>query len=121
MPINYAAHRGSHHVAVVFCPQICSERLVHLSQDGQDSWVIRDYISGQILRRSPPPNPSFSNRTLSQIEAMVVWSEWPPFHACDSANTADWTTYLRLRTMAVLGSPPGGTAPDAQFGAWQPL
>ena len=55
----------------------------------------------------------------SQIEAQVVWSESPPFHAWE--NIPDWTTYLCLRTMAVLGSPPTTNPPNPQFGNWQPL
>ncbi len=103
---------------MVHCPNICGDRLVHLSQDGLASWVIRDYISGQQLRRSPAPNPSFSTFDLAQIEAEVVWSEEPPFHAWQ--NTADWEAYLRLRTMVILGTL-GTTPPNPAFGSWQPL
>lgn len=119
MPISYRNHGGQHQVAVVHCPNICGDRLVHLSQDGPGSWVIRDYISHQQLRRSPPPNASYSTHDLAQIEAEVVWSEAPPFHAWE--NTADWETYLRLRTMAVLNHPPATTPPNPHFGTWQPL
>ena len=51
---------------------------------------------------------------LAQIEAEVVWSEEPPFHAWE--HVADWETYLRLRTMAVLNRPPATTPPNASFG-----
>jgi hypothetical protein len=119
MPVNYNPHGGIHNVAVVHCPAICGTRLVHLSQDGPNSWVIRDYIAGRQLRCAPPPNPSFSTHTLAQIEAEVVWSEAPPFYAWE--NTAEWATYLRLRTMAVLGTAPGTSSPNPAFGAWQPL
>lgn len=119
MPISYNSHGGRHQVAVVHCPRICGDRLIHLSQDGPDSWVIRDYVAGRQLRRSPPPNASYSTFDLAQIEAEVVWSEVPPFHAWE--NSADWEPYLRLRTMAVLGCPPGTTPPNPHFGTWQPL
>lgn len=118
MPIHYNNHGGAHNVAVVHCPNVCGSRLVHLSQDGPGSWVIRDYISGQQLRRSPPPNPSFSTLDLALIEAEVVWSEEPPFHAWE--NRADWEPYLRLRTMVILGTR-GTTPPNPAFGTWQPL
>lgn len=110
---------GAHDVAVVHCPNICDNRLVHLSQDAPGSWVVRDYISGQQLRRSPPPNPTFSNLDLARIEAEVVWSEEPPFHAWE--NIADWEAYLRLRTMVILGHPGAPPPPNPAFGGWQPL
>jgi hypothetical protein len=118
MPIAYAHHGDGHNVAVVHCPNICGDRLVHLSQDAPGSWVIRDYIAGQQLRRSPPPNPSYSTFDLAQIEAEVVWSEAPPFHAWE--NIRDWDAYLRLRTMVILGRL-GTTPPNPVFGTWQPL
>jgi hypothetical protein len=118
MPVNYSSHGGIHQVVVIHCPRICGDRLVHLSQDAPGSWVIRDYIAGKQLRCAPPPNPSFSTHTLAQIEAEVVWSETPPFHAWE--HRADWTMYLRLRTMAVLGTP-STSPPSASFGTWQPL
>ena len=118
MPVNYSSHGGIHQVAVIHCPRICGDRLVHLSQDAPGSWAIRDYIAGQQLRCAPQPNPSFSTHTLAQIEAEVVWSETPPFHAWE--HRADWTRYLRLRTMAVL-STPSTNPPSASFGTWQPL
>lgn len=118
MPIHYNNHGGAHNVAVVHCPNVCDRRLVHLSQDGPRSWVIRDYIGGQQLRRSPPPNPSFSTLDLALIEAEVVWSEEPPFHAWE--NRSDWEPYLRLRTMVILGTP-GAGPPNPTFGTWQPL
>ncbi|MBL9083487.1 MAG: hypothetical protein JNK76_16850 [Planctomycetales bacterium] len=118
MPIQYNSHGGSHNVAVVHCPNICRNRLVHLSQDAPGSWIIRDYISRQQLRRSPPPNASFSTLDLAQIEAEVTLFEPPPFHAWE--NLADWEAYLRLRTMVILGRP-GATPPSPTFGIWQPL
>ena len=118
MPIHYNNHGGIHNVAVVHCPTICGNRLIHLSQDALGSWVIRDYIRLQQLRCSPPPNASFSIFDLSQIEAEVVWSEEPPFHAWE--NIDDWEAYLRLRTMVVLGQP-GTTPPNPLFGDWQLL
>lgn len=117
--ISYNPHGGIHEVAIVHCPGICGSRLIHLSKDGPISWVIRDYIAGRQLRCAPPPNPSYSSRTLPQIEAEVIWSEVPPLYAW--GNTTDWATYLRLRTMAVLGAPPSVVSPNASFGDWQPL
>ena len=120
MPISYMSHGGNHQVAVVYCPTICGERLVHLSQDGQDSWVIRDYISHKQLRRSPAPNASYSTYDLALIEAEVLRDDHPlPYHAWE--NIADWDAYLRLRTMVLLGQKLAATPPNSHFGNWQPL
>jgi hypothetical protein len=116
MRIQYSSHGDSHKVAVVHCPKICGKRLVHLSQNGPDSWVIRDYIRDRELRRSPAPNQSFSQFRLDKIEDEVVWFEKPPFHALK--NRIDWQAYLRLRSMVILGK--GGSASQGKlFGTWK--
>ena len=48
----YSSHGGRHQVAVVHCPRILGNRLAHLSQDGPNSWVIRDFITGMMIRNS---------------------------------------------------------------------
>jgi len=118
MPIAYLNHGGIHHVTIAHMPSVCGGRLVHLSQDSQQSWVIRDYVSGQQLRRSVAPNPSFSTYDLVQIESEIVWTEEPPFHAWE--NTTDWKTYLLLRTLAVLGQL-NAAPPNQTYGNWQTL
>ena len=120
MPIEYRSHVANHWVAVVHCPNICRGRLVHLSQDGPDSWVIRDYIMNQELRRSADPNNSDSGHQLAQIEDEVVRSESPPYVDCEQRN--DWVTYLRLRTMAFVNNgsrQPVDQSPSSEaFGTW---
>lgn len=118
MPIAYANHGGIHHVTIAQIPAVCGDRLVHLSQDSQQSWVIRDYVTDQQLRRSIPPNLSFSHFDLAQIEAQIILSELPPFHAWEQAY--DWKAYLRLRSLAVLGRI-DTTPPRAAYGTWQTL
>lgn len=118
MPIAYENHGGIHHVTIAHMPAVCHDRLVHLSQDAQQSWVIRDYVTGQQLRRSPPPNPSSSTCDLAQIEAQIIWSESPPFHAWE--NHTDWEAYLRLRSLAVIGRLET-TPPVTAYGSWQGL
>jgi hypothetical protein len=113
MPVNqahYRHHGGGNNVIIVRCPNIAGNHLIHLSQAGQASWVLRDYISGEKLYRSPPPNPSVSQMSLAEIEADADFSEPAPYHAVEHAN--DWVPYLRLRTMAVfdLHSPPAPAA-----------
>lgn len=118
MLIEYASHGGIHKVAVVHAPSICGDRLVHLSQDDQHSWVIRDYIGEQQLRRAPPPNPSYSQYDLRDIEAAVVYSELPPNYAYEMIG--DWRTHLQLRSSIVLPSV-SAAPPSSAFGDWQPL
>ncbi|WP_145053516.1 hypothetical protein [Lignipirellula cremea] len=74
-----------------------------------------------MLRRSPPPNPSYSLKTLADIEALVTDSEIPPYFKHE--EIPDWTVYLRLRSMALLrgNAPDTGHKPDSTFGEWQPL
>jgi len=119
MPIHYDYHVGHHQVSVVYCPRILGNRLAHLSQDGPTSWALRDYITGQMIRNSTSPNAATSTHTLAQIEAEVIYSEPPPFHAVE--NVDDWATYLRLRTMTVLVPPVSSAPPNPQFGTWHPL
>ncbi len=116
--VSYSPHGGPHGVAIVHCPNIFARRLAHLSRDGDSSWVLRDFVTGQLLRCAPPPNRSDSTHTLTQIEAEVTYSEAPPFHNVE--NVADWATYLKLRTSAVLGEP-SSAPPNPQFGAWCPI
>ena len=116
--IAYKSHGGIHQVAIVHCPQVFGQRLAHLSQDGPSSWVLRDFISGQMLRCAPPPGPSDTALKLTDIEKLIAYSEAPPFHNVE--NEADWSIYLRLRTLAVLGEV-GVTAPSASVGTWRPL
>jgi hypothetical protein len=119
MPVSYSSHGGRHQVSVVHCPNICGSRLAHLSRDGPGSWALRDFITGQMIRSTPPPNAATSGHTLAQIEAEVVSSETPPFHSVE--NVADWATYLRLRTMATLALTPSTAPPNTAFGHWQPI
>jgi hypothetical protein len=115
----YASHGGPHQVAVVYCPRILGNRLAHLSQDGPNSWAIRDFVTGKMLRNSPNANAATSRYTLAQIEAEVTWYEDPPFLSVKEVN--DWRRYLELRTMAVLKTPPGTEPPNPRFGDWRPL
>ena len=117
MGIHYSHHGGHHYVAVVHCPGICGDRLVHLSQDGQDSWVIRDYIAGQQLRRSPSPS-SLSTYTLAQIEAEVAWSEPAEYMSVECFE--DWKQNLRAQTRQVLGDI-DTSPPNPAFGRWHTL
>lgn len=114
--IHYRPHGGKHHVAIVHCPKICGDRLLHLSQDGPESWVLRDYVMGLQLSHAPAPAPSHSDCHLDAIELQVVWSEPPPYYAFH--HLADWAVYLKLRTLAFHQREPLAIAPNSDFGTW---
>ncbi len=118
MPVQYRSHGGRHQVSVVCCPRILGNRLAHLSQDGPGSWALRDFITGRMIRNSPPPNRASSTRTLEEIEAEVTHSEPPPFYAVEFHQ--DWALYLRLRAMALFGSC-GAEPADPEFGTWEEI
>jgi hypothetical protein len=119
MPVQYTSHGGRHQVSVVCCPAILGNRLAHLSQDGPGSWALRDFITGRMIRNAPPPNRASSTRTLEEVEEQVTYSEGPPFYAVK--HHRDWALYLRLRTMAVLGSCRAIERPNPQFGNWEEI
>ena len=120
MPVNYSPHGGKHRVAVVHCPEILGKRLGHLSTDGPSSWVLRDFITGQMIRNSPAPNHASSSWKLDQIEATVTYSESPPFRAYKRVQ--DWERYLRWRTSVVLGiRGVDYSAPNPKVGKWEQL
>jgi hypothetical protein len=81
------------------------------------SWVIRDFIAGQRL------DDGHSALTVAQIETDATYDEFPVW--CNvEVNPAEWRTYLKLRTTAVLrlSGPLGSTnAPNSGSGHWQPL
>ena len=115
----YKHHGGFHQVAIVYCPEILSKRLGHLSQDGDpDSWALRDFVTRRMIRNSPPPNPASSSRTLAEIEATVTYCEPPPFYSVK--HVQDWALYLRLRSSVVLGTLHDG-APNPAFGNWEEM
>jgi len=119
MTVDYRSHGGIHQVSVVWCPRILGNRLAHLSQDGPDSWALRDFITRRMIRNSPARNHASSNRTLFEIEAEVTQSEPPPFYPVERIN--DWALYLRLRTSALLGAFKDVGAPNPEFGDWQEM
>ena len=98
MQIDYTAHCGKHQVSIVYCPRILGNRLAHLSQDGPNSWALRDFITRRMIRNSPPPNRASSHRMLGDIEAEVTWFEPPPAYRVEHRD--EWALYLRLRTSA---------------------
>ena len=125
MPVNpndWSHHGGGNFVAVVQCPGIAGQRLLHLSQaSGQASWVLRDFIGGEEVVCAPPPNRSSSTCPLADVDAEVTWSEFPPFYNKD--NRDDWRLYLTLRTMAHLRIREVPLKPllEPRFGTWLPM
>jgi hypothetical protein len=128
MPLNpqhYRHHGSGNMVIIVRVPNIAGDHLVHLCQAGQQSWVIRDYVSDERLFRSPPPNRSVSTMSLADIESDADYSEPPAYYP--ETQHPDWESYLRLRTMVVfsLRHAPTSAAnarPNVFPGnSWQPL
>ncbi len=114
MKPSYSSHGGRHYVAVVYCPRILGNRLAHLSQDGPTSWVIRDFITGKMLRRTP--GGGTSEYTLAQIEDEVRYSEEPLFVPVEEFRR--WKRYLEARTREVLRTAPSTEPPNPEFGYW---
>jgi hypothetical protein len=100
MPGEYWNHGGRHRVSIVYCPAIRRDRWLHLSQDGENSWVLRDYVARLFVRRRDEPGWPVTV-SLGQVEALVEEFEQPPFHAWE--NIRDWDTYLRMRSIVQFG------------------
>ena len=109
MTINYVAH-GTAWVAVVACPKLVGNRLVHLSQKGEFSWAIRDYIRGLILRSGD------SEMTLPEIEADIAYSEKPTYRSVN--RKIEWARELEKSSAQHFGkkydaSRPALTSPSS--------
>lgn len=112
-PINYSIH-GTARVAIVACPKILHNRLALLSTKGEYSWAIRDFITGVILRSGD------SELKLSEIEAMVMYSEEPPYRSVD--RKTEWARELEsLSRRRFDGQYDGATPPTESAGKWKRL
>lgn len=112
-PIQYAIH-GTAHVAIVACPTICGNRLAYLSQKGDWSWALRDFITGRILRSGK------SEMTLREIEALVTYSEKPVYRSVE--RKTEWTRELVSSSRREFGANYDGiTPPSSTAGNWRSL
>jgi hypothetical protein len=119
-PDNYGS-RGGNLAIVLRCPNIVADdRLVYFDYNKKSRhWVIRDLITGKRLDNFQ----GHSQLTVQQIEADATYDEFPIWLNVEE-HTAEWQTYLRLRTTAVhrLNNPlRGNKAPNSVSGAWQDL
>jgi hypothetical protein len=89
MPVHYSSLGGRHQVSVVCCPGIMGNCFAQLSQDSPNSWALRDFIAGRMIRKTPAPNEASSTRLPEEIEEPVTYSEAPPFYA--GRHHRDWT------------------------------
>jgi len=129
MQVIYSGRPGSHNVAIVSIPTVFPNTLLHLSQDAQQSWVLRNYILGYFLRRSPDEPNNRSQLSLEKIENEVYYQELVNDKAAvpylNVTETARWKEYLVLRSMAVFDVPErkilSGHQPLKHIGSWQPL
>jgi len=111
--IQYAVH-GTARVAIVACPAICGNRLAYLSQKGDCSWAIRDFITGRILRSGK------SEMTLTDIEALVTYSEKPAYRSVERKN--EWRRELVSSSQREFGSSyDEQTPPSDSAGNWRGL
>jgi hypothetical protein len=111
--LRYSTH-GTAHVAVVACPTICGNRLIHLSQKNDFSWALRDYIANVILRSGK------SEMTLSDIEARVTYSEKPTYRSVD--RKSEWARELAASSQSHFGSKYDGvTPPLISLGTWKSI
>jgi hypothetical protein len=112
-PISYAVH-GTARVAIIAIPEICGNRLVYLSQKGEYSWAIRDFITGRILRSGD------SELTLSEIEALVRYSEKPVYRSVDRRK--EWTAELVASSEREFGPKyDDAKPPSTNAGKWKAL
>ncbi len=111
--INYAAH-GTAKVAVVAIPSLVNNRLVYVSQKGEYSWAIRDFIAGEMLRSGD------SEMTLTQIEALVTYSEKGPYRSVNRTN--EWRQELIGSSRREFGAKyDAATTPSRTAGKWRPI
>jgi hypothetical protein len=112
-PINYSAH-GTAKVAIVAIPTLVGNRLVYLSQKGEYSWAVRDFIFGEMLRSGD------SELTLTQVEALVTCSEKGPYRSVNRTN--EWRQELIGSSRREFGARyDASTPPSRNFGKWKRL
>lgn len=112
--IDFARH-ASHSVAKVVLPKITGKRIVHLSVDGPESWCIRDYIRGQMLKSGD------SSKTADEIEAEVTASFKPEVKRAVGRVEA-WAEELAKESRTQFGKQCDlDSEPNADWGRWRPL
>lgn len=129
MQVIYYPRPGAHNVAIVSIPTVFPNALLHLSQDGQQSWKLRNYITGQFLCRSTDEPSNRSELDLEEIEKMVGYQELVNDKAAvpylNVNEMTRWKEYLVLRSMAVFDvREPGILLVHQQpndMGSWQPF
>jgi hypothetical protein len=111
--LQYATH-GTARVSIVAIPKYCGNRLVYLSEKGEFSWAIRDFITGSILRSGD------SRLKLSEIEELVTYSEKPVYRSVGRSD--EWTAELVATSQREFGPRyDGNTAPSGEAGRWKRL
>lgn len=111
--LNYAIH-GTARVSVVACPKLLGSHLGLLSDKGEYSWALRDFITGVILRSGD------SELTLSGIKAMVTHSEEPAYRSVGRKN--EWKRELESLSRDHFGTQYDALAPNANdAGKWKRL
>ena len=104
--VKYLKKNGPHNVAIICLSEWHGQQLLHLSQDGPRSWVIRDYVNRREIRCTPNDEGCRSLPDLAEIEKMVSYQDSCGDEAIvpivNVNEIARWSEYLKCRTSAVF-------------------
>jgi hypothetical protein len=120
MNIDYTNH-GPYGVTIIEAPKIFGNRLGCLSmrpdgrRPGQDSWALRDFITGVMLKCED------SRQSLADIEAEVIdCGGHPEYRAVTKKR--EWAKDLEDRSKRKFGSKYDAvTPPSNSWGKWRRL
>lgn len=113
--IQYSSRGGLAQVAVIACEAALGKRLGLFTKKSEDSWILRDYIGGRILKSES------NSMTAAQVEAQVTYSEAPA--VCSVQRKDRWRADLDARSRAYFGAQnyDPTSPPNAAFGKWKKL
>lgn len=117
MKITYT-QRTPYGLAVVKATEILGKRLGYLTTGpGQDSWALRDFIGGFMLRCGDSPN------SLPEIEVLVEGQDFPvPHLSVQAKDFAKWRQHLAAHSKKVFGAEYDDSAPPSnRWGVWRRL
>lgn len=108
---THSSH-GPSDVAIVACPTLIPNRLLHLSVKGEFSWALRDYIGGMMLRSGD------SELTFTNLESLITYSEKPPYRSVNRTN--EWREELIGSSRREFGARYDATTPPSRTaGTWK--
>lgn len=103
---------GRCQVSLIVIPSECGNRFVHYSVMGDESWMLRDYITEWKLSSND------STKTASDIEALATAYKLPEFRAVGRKDA--WKADLLAKTLAMFGpNADTTTKPKGNLGKWR--